>query len=91
MTLPVLHCYPPVYMCEPAAMRQGLGTWMGKLPAAVSPDSMTQSVPSSTALATSVASARVGRGFFIMLSSICVAVITGLPAYEQGRVARCRL
>ena len=41
---------------------------------------MTQSVPSSTALATSVASARVGRGFLIMLSSICVAVITGLPA-----------
>jgi hypothetical protein len=41
--------------------------------------SMTQSVPSSTALATSVASARVGRGFFTMLSSICVAVMTGLP------------
>lgn len=53
--------------------------WTGKLPAAVSPDNMTQSVPSSTALATSVASARVGRGFLIMLSSICVAVITGLP------------
>lgn len=41
--------------------------------------SITQSVPSSTALATSVASARVGRGFFTMLSSICVAVMTGLP------------
>ena len=55
--------------------------WMGKLPAAVSPDSMTQSVPSSTAFATSVASARVGRGFLIMLSSICVAVMTGFPLY----------
>ena len=52
----------------------------GKEPAAVSPLSMTQSVPSSTALATSVASARVGRGFLIIDSSICVAVITGLPA-----------
>ncbi len=32
---------------------------------------MTQSVPSSTALATSVASARVGRGFLVIDSSIC--------------------
>ena len=38
------------------------------------------SVPSRIALATSEASARVGRGFSIMLSSICVAVITTLPA-----------
>ena len=53
----------------------------GKLPAAVSPDSMTQSVPSRTAFATSVASARVGRGFLPIDSSICVAVMTGLPAW----------
>mmetsp|Transcript_4733 Transcript_4733/g.8099 ORF Transcript_4733/g.8099 Transcript_4733/m.8099 type:complete len:224 (+) Transcript_4733:618-1289(+) len=52
----------------------------GKRPAAVSPDSMTASVPSSTALATSVASARVGRGLQHIDSSICVAVMTGLPA-----------
>mmetsp|Transcript_8267 Transcript_8267/g.22812 ORF Transcript_8267/g.22812 Transcript_8267/m.22812 type:complete len:219 (+) Transcript_8267:600-1256(+) len=51
----------------------------GKSPAAVSPDNMTQSVPSNTALATSLASARVGRGALIMDSNICVAVITGLP------------
>lgn len=57
----------------------------GKEPAAVSPLSMTQSVPSSTALATSVASARVGRGFLIILSSICVAVMTGLPACAENR------
>ena len=38
------------------------------------------SVPSSTALATSLASARVGRGLRIIESSICVAVITGLAA-----------
>mmetsp|Transcript_14076 Transcript_14076/g.58787 ORF Transcript_14076/g.58787 Transcript_14076/m.58787 type:complete len:350 (-) Transcript_14076:500-1549(-) len=55
----------------------------GKAPAAVSPDSMTESVPSSTALATSVASARVGRGLLTMDSSICVAVTTGLPAMLQ--------
>lgn len=51
----------------------------GYSPPAVSPDSMTQSVPSRTAFATSVHSARVGRGFEIMLSSIWVAVITVLP------------
>ncbi len=50
----------------------------GYLPAAVSPESMTQSVPSRTALATSVTSARVGRGLRIMESSIWVAVMTGL-------------
>ncbi len=50
----------------------------GYLPAAVSPESMTQLVPSSTALATSVTSARVGRGLRIMESSICVAVMAGL-------------
>mmetsp|Transcript_7220 Transcript_7220/g.15621 ORF Transcript_7220/g.15621 Transcript_7220/m.15621 type:complete len:219 (-) Transcript_7220:659-1315(-) len=53
---------------------------MGYLPLAVSPESITQSVPSNTALATSVVSARVGRGLTIMLSSIWVAVTTGLPA-----------
>jgi hypothetical protein len=58
----------------------------GKAPLAVSPESITASVPSKTALATSEASARVGRGFFIILSIIYVAwefihltVITGLP------------
>mmetsp|Transcript_10114 Transcript_10114/g.27224 ORF Transcript_10114/g.27224 Transcript_10114/m.27224 type:complete len:294 (-) Transcript_10114:50-931(-) len=51
----------------------------GNCPAAVSPESMTQSVPSSTAFATSPASARVGRGSPVMDSSICVAVTTGLP------------
>ena len=55
-------------------------------PAAVSPDSMTQSVPSRTALATSVASARVGLGLVIIESSICVAVTTGLPARLQRRI-----
>ena len=52
----------------------------GYAPAAVSPLSMTQSVPSRTAFATSVASARVGLGAAIMESSICVAVMTGFPA-----------
>ena len=43
------------------------------------PESMTQSAPSKTALATSVHSALVGLGFFCMDSNICVATITGLP------------
>ena len=49
---------------------------------AVSPDSMQASAPSRIALATSVTSARVGSDECCMLSSICVAIITGL---------RCRL
>ena len=52
----------------------------GKSPLAVSPLSMTASVPSNTAFATSVISARVGSGLLTMLSSICVAVMTNLPA-----------
>ena len=47
---------------------------------AVSPESITQSAPSSTALATSLTSARVGRGLDVIDSSICVAQMTGLPA-----------
>mmetsp|Transcript_10821 Transcript_10821/g.33820 ORF Transcript_10821/g.33820 Transcript_10821/m.33820 type:complete len:216 (+) Transcript_10821:1263-1910(+) len=52
----------------------------GNEPLAVSAESITQSVPSRTALATSEASARVGRGAPVMDSNICVAVITGFPA-----------
>ena len=53
-------------------------TLCGSTPTDVSPESMTASAPSSTALATSDASARVGREFSIIESSICVATITGL-------------
>ena len=52
----------------------------GYLPLAVSPESITALVPSRTALATSLVSARVGLGFLIIESNICVAVITVLPA-----------
>merc|ERR1719247_359743 len=52
----------------------------GYEPLAVSPESITQSAPSSTALATSDASARVGRGLEVIDSSICVAQMIGLPA-----------
>ena len=45
-----------------------------------SAESMTQSVPSRMAFATSVASARVGKRLLAIDSSICVAVMTGLPA-----------
>ncbi|OPZ84652.1 MAG: hypothetical protein BWY76_01755 [bacterium ADurb.Bin429] len=53
----------------------------GNFPTAVSPESITASVPSRMAFATSVTSARVGRGLRIIESSICVAVMTGLPAW----------
>ena len=51
----------------------------GYSPTAVSPESITADVPSRIAFATSLASARVGSGWCIIDSSICVAVITGLP------------
>mmetsp|Transcript_1245 Transcript_1245/g.4884 ORF Transcript_1245/g.4884 Transcript_1245/m.4884 type:complete len:235 (+) Transcript_1245:785-1489(+) len=58
----------------------------GNFPAADSPESITASVPSRTALATSAASARVGRGFLIMDSSIWVAVMAVLPAWLQAAI-----
>src|SRR3954464_14585363 len=49
----------------------------GSRPTAVSCDSITASVPSKIALATSATSARVGRVDVTIDSSICVAVIAG--------------
>ena len=49
----------------------------GSWPMAVSPESMRALVPSKTALATSLTSARVGVGAEIIDSSIWVAVMTG--------------
>ena len=56
---------------------------IGYSPIAVSPESMIAEVPSRIAFATSDASARVGSGEWIIDSSICVAVITGLPVLER--------
>ena len=60
----------------------------GKRPIAVSPDSITASVPSRTAFATSLASARVGSGLAVIDSSICVAVMTGVPCRRQVSMMR---
>ena len=60
----------------------------GSWPTAVSSDSITASVPSSTALATSVTSARVGSGLVTIDISICVAVMTGRPARLAARMIR---
>ena len=46
---------------------------------AIISDSINASVPSKIALATSVTSARVGRGFHTIERNIWVAVMTGLP------------
>ena len=51
-------------------------TLAGCLPAAVSADSMTASLPSITAFATSDTSARVGMVLMIIDSIICVAMMT---------------
>ena len=60
----------------------------GYWPTALSWESMTASVPSRIALATSATSARVGREEVIIESSICVAVIDGrasCPAIASSR------
>ena len=51
----------------------------GNAPTAVSPASMIASTPSSTALAASLTSARVGRASCVIDSSTCVATMTGMP------------
>ena len=48
---------------------------------------MIASAPSNTALATSLASARVGRGASIIDSSICVATIVGTPRSSARRTS----
>ncbi|GBD93439.1 hypothetical protein BMS3Abin05_01022 [bacterium BMS3Abin05] len=58
----------------------------GYFPMALSSDSITASVPSRIALATSVTSARVGRIFSVIDSSICVAVMTGRPRRLAFRI-----
>ena len=58
----------------------------GSGPTVVSPESITAEVPSRIALATSVASARVGSGWVIIDSSIWVAVMTSLPASPARRI-----
>ena len=60
----------------------------GYFPTLVSPDSITASAPSITALATSEASARVGREWVIIDSSIWVATMTGLALSRQTWTAR---
>ena len=60
---------------------------MGYLPTAVSALSITASVPSNTALATSNTSARVGVGAVIIDSIICVAVITTLLALLAASIS----
>ena len=61
---------------------------IGYRPTLVSPESITASAPSSTALATSEASARVGRELVIIESSIWVATMTGLAFSRAIWIAR---
>ena len=75
---------PPARRCGPSCSPPRTDTG----PAAVSADSITASAPSNTAVATSDASARVGAGALIMLSSICVATTTGLPSWRAARTMR---
>jgi hypothetical protein len=72
-----------------AMMRAMVETVMtGYSPTLVSPDSMTASAPSSTALATSEVSARVGIGLEIIDSSIWVATMTGFAMRRLSSTAR---
>ena len=64
---------------------------MGYSPTLVSPESITASAPSRTALATSEASALVGAGLVIIDSSIWVATITGFALRRAFSITRfCR-
>jgi formyltetrahydrofolate synthetase len=63
----------------------------GKLPYAVSPDSITASVPSRTAIEMSETSARVGAGLLIMDSNMLVATMTGLPRLRHPCKHRSQL
>ena len=56
-------------------------TSTGYLPTEVSPDNITASAPSMTELATSFTSALVGVSESIIVSIICVAIITGILAF----------
>ena len=60
----------------------------GNCPVADSAESITASVPSNTALATSLTSARVGTGALIIDSIIWVAVIVNLSASKAKRIMR---
>ena len=60
----------------------------GCFPLAVSADNIIASVPSSTAFATSNTSARVGIGFSIIDSIICVAVITARSKARERWIKR---
>lgn len=74
---PTSPCFPP----HPPHLQMDatvLTVSTGYLPLSVSAPSRMPSTPSSTALATSVASARVGRGVLTMVSTTRV-MITGLP------------
>ena len=60
----------------------------GYRPVVVSPDSITASARSRTAVETSEISARVGIGAEIIDSSRCVAMITGLPSARHSSTIR---
>ena len=74
---------PGVRSMRSATLSSTFTHWIGYFPVVVSPLSMIASACSKTAFATSVTSARVGTGFTIMLSSMCVATMTGLPSSRQ--------
>lgn len=72
-----------------SAMRTMVSTALtGCFPEAVSPESMTALVNCRMAVATSLTSARVGRGWSTMDSSICVATMTGRPCCKQRSTIR---
>ena len=79
----------PLLLSVERAIRSSISThFIGYLPTVVSPDNIIASDSSYTALATSVTSARVGIGFSIIDSSMCVATITRLPISAQVRIIR---
>ena len=79
---------PPVRSIRSATLFITSTHCTGYFPTVVSPLSMMASACSKTAFATSVISARVGTGFVIIDSSMCVATITGTPFARQRLTMR---
>ena len=92
-----MHIYYPWIQLKVYIHIQRTYSIVNHAPLADSPLNMTQSAPSSTALYTSVHSARVGRGFFCIDSNlqtyrrICVCVYTiRISGNSNGTAVQCK-
>ena len=84
-----LSCSLHIVPLLPPPSLQGTASLLPDFPPAVSPVSITDDAPSSTAQKISETSARVGTEFFSIDASICVTIINGFPALPCKRTPAC--